>query len=142
MNCPTTNRITYKLNLEELLGYGKIKAAIAAYDNAIRWDPAYAEAYLHRDKLKNVLEHYEAALAALDEALRLKPITEFIQPAAYTARGVAKFGLGEHEAAFADYAAALRLNPNCAEAYYNRGIAKMKQGEYELTVAEFDKDNN
>lgn len=99
------------------LGHGKMKKAIAAYDNAIRLDPTHAEAYLHRGKVKNTLEHYEAALADLNEALRLKPATKSVQAAVYTARGVAKFGLGEPEAAFADHAEALRLNPNCAEAW-------------------------
>ena len=120
------------------LGHGKIKKAIAAYDNAIRLDPTHAEAYLHRGKVKNTLEHYEAALADLNEALRLKPATKSVQVAIYTARGVSKFGLGEHEAAFADHAEALRINPNCAEAYYHCGLAKMKQGKYECALTEFD----
>ena len=84
------------------LGHGKIKEAIAAYDNAVRLDSRHAEAYLYRGKAKNTLEHYNAALSDFNEALRLNPNCAETR----TARGVAKFGLGEHKAAFSEHAAA------------------------------------
>ena len=119
------------------------KTALSAYDNAIRLNSAHAEAYLHRGKVKNALELYEAALTDLNEALQLQldcKVGAISQSRAetHTARGVAKFGLGEHKTAFVEHATALRLNPNCAEAYYNQGIAKMKLGEYEAVITEFD----
>ena len=40
----------------------------------------------------------------------------------------AKYELGRHEAAVADYDEAIRLKPNYAEAYNNRGISKGKLG--------------
>ncbi len=119
------------------------ETALDAYDNAIRLNPAHAEAYLYRGKVKNALECYEAALSDLDEALQLQRDCKVeaisqLRAEIHTARGVAKFGLGEHNAAFAEHTTALRLNPNCAEAYYNRGIAKMKLGEYETVITELD----
>ena len=53
--------------------------------------------------------------------------------------GVAKDNSGEHEAAIADYDAAIGLKPNYAETYYNRGNAKAGHGQYEAAIADYDK---
>ena len=46
----------------------------------------------------------------------------------------AKYELGRHEAAVADYDEAIRLKPDYAEAYSNRGEAKQKLRQYEAAV--------
>ena len=56
------------------------------------------------------------AIEYLNEALHLEP--DYAD--AYNDRGAAHDGLGQHEAAIADYNNALRLKPDFLMAYYNR----------------------
>ena len=117
----------------------RTEEALYAYNNAIRLNSKNAETHVHRGKVKNILELYEDAIEDCNEAINLNTSTTFVKAAAYTTRGVAKFGLGDYVGAFADHDAALRLDPKCADAFFNIGIAKMKQGEDECAIAEFDK---
>ena len=116
----------------------KAEEALYAYNNAIRLNPKNAETHVLRGKLRNILERYEHAIEDCNEAINLNSSTASVKSSAYTTRGVAKFGLGDHAGAFADHGTALRLNPKCAETFFNIGIAKMKQGEDECAIAEFD----
>ena len=68
-------------------------------------------------------------------AVRLNPnFTE----ACYN-RGNAKHALGQHQAALADYDAALRLNPNFTAAYYHRGLANLELHQVEEARQDFEK---
>ena len=58
---------------------------------------------------------------------------------AYDTRGVAKAGLGQHEAALADYDEALRLKPDMAAAYNNRGNAKKNLGRLNEAREDYQK---
>ena len=53
-------------------------------------------------------------------------------------RGWVKGGLGNYEGAIADFDAAIRLNPNHAEAYYNRGLAKGQLGQYSAAILDYE----
>ena len=119
------------------VGYLLIKPedAIAAYDQAIRLKPDYAEAYSNRGYEKNALGRHEDAFADCNQAVRLKPdLAE-----AYNNRGNAKSDLGRHEDAIADYNQAVRLKPDFAEAYNNRGVAKDELDRYEAAITDYDK---
>ena len=109
-----------------------LESAIAAYDEAVRLKPDYAEAYNNRGNAKHDLDRHEDALADHDEAIRLKPDL----PEAYNNRGNAKHDLGRHEDAIADYDEAVRLKPDLAEAYSNRGSAKARLGRHEDAIAD------
>ena len=118
------------------VGYLLIKPedAIAAYDQAIRLKPDYAEAYSNRGNEKNALGRHEDAIADCNQAVRLKPdLAE-----AYNNRGNAKSDLGRHEDAIADYNQAVRLKPDLAEAYNNRGVAKDELDRYEAAITDYD----
>ena len=118
------------------VGYLLIKPedAIAAYDQAIRLKPDYAEAYSNRGYEKNALGRHEDAFADCNQAVRLKPdLAE-----AYNNRGNAKSDLGRHEDAIADYNQAVRLKPDLAEAYNNRGVAKDELDRYEAAITDYD----
>ena len=53
--------------------------------------------------------------------------------------GNAESGLGQHAKAILDYAEAIRLWPDFAEAYYNSGCAKTALGQYAEAIADYDK---
>ena len=77
-------------------------------------------------------EKHEDAIAAYDQAIRLKP--DFAK--AYNNRGIAKDELGRHEDAIADHNQAIRLKPDLAEAYSNRGNVNGNLGRYEDAIAD------
>ena len=58
---------------------------------------------------------------------------------AYGYRGVAKFSLGDHRDAIADYDQLIALSPKSAGAYNNRGIAKRNLGDYKDAIADYDR---
>ena len=127
-----------------------------------------AETYFRRGYMKYESGDYQGALAAFDNAIRLKPdaaeayvnrgnvkgklgqlnaaIADFdtairLRPDlvdAYVNRGSAKNTLGLHNAAIADYDTAIRLKPDDAEAYVNRGSAKYKLGQFNAAISDYD----
>ena len=119
----------------KLMDQGKLKEAIAEYDEAIRLNPKYALAYNNRGSAYYELGQYERAIQDFDEAIRLNP--EFA--GAYYNRGNAYHGLGQYERAIEDYGEAIRINPEFAEAYHNRGITYKLQGKKLQAIADFEK---
>ena len=108
--------------------------SIAAYNEAIRLKPDYAQAYNNRGNVKGLLERHEEAIADYDEAIRLKP--DYAQ--AYYNRGNAKGRLERHEEAIAAYNEAIRLKPDYAQAYNNRGNVKGLLERHEEAIADYD----
>ena len=91
-----------------------------------------ARAWFSVGYLFSIQEKHEDAIAAYDQAIRLKPDLA----KAYNNRGVAKDKLGRHEAAIADHNQAIRLKPDFAEAYSNRGNVNGNLGRYEAAIAD------
>ena len=89
------------------------------------------------------------AIADCTEAIRLSPK----YTAAYNNRGLAKYRLGQSEAAcgnseeaenhyhaaIADLDKAIQLNPKHVKAHRNRGYVKEKLGQQEAAEADFEK---
>lgn len=81
---------------------------------------------------------HDAAIAGCTrviEDLKQKPKG---RAAAYYNRGNAHAPKGDHDAAIADYDAAIRLDPKNASAYNNRGSAKNDKGDSEAALADFN----
>ncbi len=65
-------------------------------------------------------EHFSAAIADFDTAIRLRP--DGIDN--YFGRGLAKVNLEQPSAAIADFDTAIQLKPDFALGYFGRGLAK------------------
>lgn len=87
-------------------------AARSDYEEALRVNPGYANAYNNRGNMRFAEGDLTGAIADYTKALRLEP--EFAE--AICNRGIARQRLGHLEAARADYERALRVSPHYADA--------------------------
>ena len=86
-------------------------------------------------KFKTAISHYSKAIKAGD----LSPANLAV---AYNNRGSANDDLGRRKAALADFAQAIKLQPNYAEAYYNRSFTLEKVGHLKEALADAKKAAN
>lgn len=140
---------------------------LAAYDEAIRIYPDFAEAYARRAAAHFVNGDLAACLADCETALRLNPnlaeahhsramalakqgnYAEALESYSaalrldprnsrvYLNRGVARVNLGDLDGAVEDYNAAIDLNPNFAEAYFNRSLAHSQRDNFEAALQDY-----
>ena len=94
-----------------------------------------AETYFLRGEAMREMELYEEAIAAYDQAIRLKP--DYVE--AYNERGVAKIMLGQYFAAIADFDQAIQLKPDYADAYTHRGAVKTILDQNSAAIADYDR---
>ena len=84
---------------------GKHGEAISDYNEAIRLNPNFTEAYHFRGVAKSNLDKHDEAILDYNEAIRLNPNLAEV----YYSRGVAKGALRKEEEAQVDYQMALKL---------------------------------
>jgi tetratricopeptide (TPR) repeat protein len=74
-----------------------------------------------------------------DQALTGEGLTRYDETATYVNRGILKLRLNRIDEAIADFDAAIRLDPDQAEAYVNKGIAMLRrEGRWSDAIALFD----
>jgi tetratricopeptide (TPR) repeat protein len=79
-----------------------------------------------------------AAVDACGIALTEEPLTPRSRAGTLVNRGVLHMNRGDHEAAGADFEAALQLQPRLGEAYFNRGSLRVAVGRLAEGVADID----
>src|SRR5262249_39924272 len=109
--------------------------AAAAYREALRINPEYAEAYSNLGIALAEGQGWEEALACYDSALRLRPD----YPEALTNKGNVLVECGRPDEALACYDRALAVKPDYPEAYDNLAQAFMALGRLDDAVPCFDK---
>ncbi len=103
---------------------GSLKAAIAAFTQALPHHPDPAECYAQRGLAHWQGNHREAAISDYNHAIALNP--EHV--IAYGNRGLVRYELGDIEGAIADWQTALHYRPHYATAHYNLGLHYAQQG--------------
>jgi tetratricopeptide (TPR) repeat protein len=111
---------------------GQFAQAVRELTEAIKLDPKYPQAYLHRGASYVSLKEYDKAIADLDKAIELRPTLS----AAYSNRGAAYANKKEYDKALADLDKALELNPKLAAASFNRGRVHYEKGDYDKAIAD------
>jgi tetratricopeptide (TPR) repeat protein len=114
--------------------YTDPQKAIEYLNEAIRFNPNFAQAYNNRGLAYRNLGQHQRAIEDYNEAIRLNP--NFIQ--AYNNRGFAYHGLGQYQQTIEDCNEAIRLNPNLAEAYNNRGLAYYGLGQHQRAIEDYN----
>jgi tetratricopeptide (TPR) repeat protein len=87
---------------------GQFAAAIPEFDQAIKLDDQFAQAYWARGEASLALGQYATAVADFDRVVALHPTTF---PSIYVYRAAAYTQLGDFPAAIADYQTLLTLEP-------------------------------
>lgn len=119
----------------ELESQGKLREAIAEYDEAIRLDPSFALAYSNRGLIYARLSQFQQAVQDFDKAIHLDPRLVL----AYYNRGLIYALLNQHQLAIQDFNEVIHLNLEDAEAYYYRGVSYREQGKKAEALADFQK---
>jgi len=113
------------------LANGERTKALDAFNDALRLNPQFVQAYVARGKLYSELGQYESALVDLNFALRLQPT----HAEAFAYRGFANLSLGKFQEAMPDLEMALRIDPTYARVHFLRGQALKMLGEEQASVA-------
>ncbi len=108
---------------------------IADYDEAIRLNPLYAEAFYHRGKSQQTKFHWDMAIADYSEAIRLNPK----HAKAHYRQGIIYYLRNNLDAALANCSTAIDLNPNYAKAYQFRGSVLSAKGDLDGAIADYEK---
>jgi tetratricopeptide (TPR) repeat protein len=111
--------------------YGK---AVEHYDEAIKLDPKYGDAFLMRGFAWFQQGEMDKAFRDYNEALKLNPKNK----RAFFWRGIAWFQKGDYDKAVKDYDDAIKLDPAYWLALSHRGCAWLWKGEYDKAVKDCD----
>ncbi|NER34170.1 MAG: tetratricopeptide repeat protein [Oscillatoria sp. SIO1A7] len=98
---------------------GDYQGALEDFNEALRRDRNYAQAYMNRGNIYSAYGNLPAAIADYTQVLRIDPNSI----AAYIGRASANSAIRNQPAAIGDYTQALKINPNYVEAYIGRGAA-------------------
>lgn len=113
------------------LANGDRTKALDAFNDALRLNPQFVQAYVARGKLYAELGQYESALVDLNFALRLQPT----HAEAFAYRGFSNLSLGKFQEAMPDLEMALRIDPTYARVHFLRGQAQKMLGEERAALA-------
>jgi tetratricopeptide (TPR) repeat protein len=93
------------------------------------------QSYIDQGIRNSQAGHYDQALQAFDQALKLKPN----DPALITYKGIVYYAKGNNAKAVQLFEEAIKLNPNFARAYYQRGMVYQSQEKYKEAVPDLEK---
>ena len=117
---------------------GELKSAMKNYDDAIRLEPDFVDAYIQRGNLRDLVRDFKGAIKDYNKAIRLGADYAFV----YSRRASAKSDFGDHKGAIIDYNKAIQLKPEeaiLATIYINRGNAKTDLADYKGAIEDYNK---
>jgi|GEM_PF-1156587 len=112
---------------------GEYDKAIADCNEALRLQPAYADAFNNRGLAYYYKDDHGNAMKDYNEAIRLDPKLAM----AYYNRGTIYLQSAEYDKAISDLNNALSLDPKQPGAYNNRGRVYFEKGDYDKAIADY-----
>ena len=113
---------------------GNFQEAIVSYDEAIRLNSEYTDAYNDRGVVRSALGNFSEGIADFERALQINPQYSV----AYVNLGIARLNLNDFQQAITSFDQALKINSNFADAYLNRGKAYFHLEKKEKAIADYD----
>lgn len=107
---------------------GKMEDAIYYYNEAIRLNVDYSEAYNKRGTVYAHLGQYQRAIEDYSQVIRMRPD----YPEAYNNRGLVYCHIDQYQSAINDFSMAISLKKDYADAYNTRGAVYLNQSNNEL----------
>ncbi len=108
--------------------------AIATLNQAIKLNPAFLEAILHRGLAYSYANSHQSAMANYNSAIQLNPSSAD----AYYFRGAGHMKMGNYQQALVDYNQVINLDSNRAIAYLDRGLIYDELDQPAKALADFD----
>lgn len=137
--CARSPAFEFMLAGKEMAKRKDFGGAIGAYDRALELEPKNTEAYFLRGFAKYEIKDYEGAIGDLTHLIKSGVrIEKEKYKYVFNTRGIANYFLGNNEAAFRDYSAAISIDPNFTDAYGNRGDVRMLLGDVSDAIADYD----
>ncbi|ACC81918.1 tetratricopeptide repeat protein [Nostoc punctiforme] len=110
------------------------EAAITSYNQALKFQPDYYQAWNNQGKALRNLGRYEEALASFEQALKFQPDDYIV----LNNKGIELWNLRRYEEALASYNEAVQIKPDDPQAWYNRGITLWDLERYEEALASYN----
>jgi Tfp pilus assembly protein PilF/class 3 adenylate cyclase len=107
--------------------------AMKHFDDAIRMQPDYLDAYLARAEIHRRLAEFDASLPDCQKAIQLSPN----DARGYNCRGFGHQLLKQLQVALPDYDKAISLNPNLVLAYEHRGTTYDLLQQYDKALLDY-----
>ena len=120
----------------QLYELGKWRAALRAYNEAIRLEHRDERLYFARGYLYFKLAVYFRAIEDLTSVLAIN--RRFSTGQVYELRGSAYFEVGDYKNTISDLTKAIESVPESADARLKRGISYMKTGRHKEAIADFE----
>ena len=108
--------------------------AVTYFDQTIRAQPDFVDAYVHRAEARRRLLQFELSMKDCNKVIQLAPA----DPRGYNCRGYAEQQLMQYDASLSDFGEALRRNPNFGLAYGNRGTTYNLTQQYNRAIQDFN----
>jgi len=115
-------------------GHGDLTNALALATQAIELEPASAESWMFRGRLRESARNYSGAAGDFAKVIQLEPGAA----EAYVHRGQARFRLGRREMAVEDFDRAVAVAPARAPQLWQRGLALCEVGRYADARKQFE----
>lgn len=114
--------------------------ALRDYDEAIRLNPSYADAYANRGALhisrdtSHREDRYAQSMQDLDEAIRLEPS----HARAFHHRSIIHYARAQHDRAIQDLDEAIRLQPAYADAFRRRALSYKARDQIDRALEDLE----
>lgn len=116
------------------LNRGDYPGALENFQQALRLDPNFTEAYVCRSIIHYYQGDHLGAIEDCNQVLRINPRNAD----AYNNRGLNRCALRDYKGAIADFNQTLEIEPNHAKAYLNRGYSRLQLDNNWGAIEDFD----